>query len=284
LVDVHPALDALVDKIGELNPLPDVAVHILGIAGEDRSSAPELAQAISRDQALTARVLRLANSAYYGFPRRITTVRDAVVLLGFRTIRATALASSVMAAMRGDSEIDRANFWCFSIAVGQLAEILARGRREHLDEAFTAGVLHNIGRLALAQQLPGALGAVRRMAAAEMITVAQAEQAVLGYTDAELGGRLAMHWNFPQELSEAIARHQLDANALPDPRSLAAFVSRARLFARSAGMVDGVDRPLVALPDAEWASPPLAELLTNAGGIGGVRDRASAFVDTASAA
>lgn len=81
-VDHSPELDLLIAEVAELRPLPAVAVRALEIAEGEHFSAHELAQAISADQALTAKLLRLSNSAYYGFPRRITTVRDAVVLLG----------------------------------------------------------------------------------------------------------------------------------------------------------------------------------------------------------
>ncbi len=91
---VIPTLDQLVGEISELRPLPAVATSILQLTEHDRFSAHELASAIGADQALTAKLLRLANSAYYGFPRTIGSVRDAVVLLGFRTVRSTTLASA----------------------------------------------------------------------------------------------------------------------------------------------------------------------------------------------
>ena len=278
----HPVLDELVAEIGELRPLPAVAVRILQIAGEDRLSAPELATAIASDQALTAKILRLANSAYYGFPRRITTVRDAVVLLGFRTIRSTALASSVMDTLRGANDLDQERFWHYSVTVGALAELLAKARRQHLDEAFTAGVLHNVGRLALDQHRPGALAAAREMASTEGITVARAEQTILGFTDSELGAGLAAHWSFPPALRDAIAHHQLDVAALPDPASLEAFVVRARLFARANGTSDGVEPVEQTAPQSEWLTLPLAPLLRNAGGFEGIQSRALAFVETTS--
>lgn len=279
----HPALDELLAEIEALQPLPAVAARILQIVGDDRLSAPELATAIASEPALTARILRLANSAYYGFPRRITTVRDAVVLLGFRTIRSTALASSVMETLRGHGDLDQERFWRFAVTVGALAELLAKARRQHLDEAFTAGVLHNIGRLALDQHRPGALAAAREMAASDGITVSRAEETILGFTDAELGAALAEHWNFPARLCDAIARHELNVAALPDPSSLAAFVIRARLFARASGISDGVEPAGESAPESEWLALPLSTLLRNAGGVSGIQSRAAAFVASATA-
>ena len=88
----HPTLNEVVNEVADLRPLGAVATRILEITEDDRFSAHELAQVIATDQALSAKMLRLSNSAYYGFPRTISTVRDAVVLLGFRAVRSATLA------------------------------------------------------------------------------------------------------------------------------------------------------------------------------------------------
>jgi HD-like signal output (HDOD) protein len=276
-------LEDLVREVAGLRPLPAAVSRVLRIAEGEHFSAHELAQAIAADQALTARVLRLANSAYYGFPKRITSVRDAVVLLGFRTVRSATLASSVIGAFAGVDQIDHRRFWHFSVAVGMLAEVLARASRRHLDEAFTAGVLHNIGRLALAQHRPERLATVRQLARAEAVSLTAAETKVLGFTDAELGGALASHWNFPEELVEAVRLHSASPGDIGDPDSLAALVVQARRSAHAWGMGDGIE---IAPPGGEaahspWSKPPISRVLEQAGGIDGVRDRATAFVDSA---
>ena len=277
-----PELDLLVSEIAELRALPAVAARVIEIAGGEQFSAHELAQAVASDQALTAKLLRLSNSAYYGYPRQITTVRDAVVLLGFRAVRSAALASCVIDTLPDRAaNTDPQRFWRFSVTVGMLAEVLSQAHRRHQDEAFTAGVLHNIGRLALDQHRPRELMAATTLAARRKITLAEAEQAILGFTDAQLGGALAMHWSFPKNLVDAVAHHQLDARALPDPESLAAYVVRARMFARASGMSDGIEPRKREEPDAEWLMPPLSKSLQQAGGIPGVEDRVSAFVDSA---
>ena len=161
-----------------------------------------------------------------------------------------------------------------------LAEVLSRATREHVDEAFTAGVLHNIGRLAMDQQRPQELRRCIEVAQQRGWTIAQAERQVIGYTDAEVGGALALHWNFPPALADAVARHNLDVNALPDPESLAAFVIRARLFARASGLTDGVELSSSDEPSSEWGVPPLSRSLAQTGGIAGIAERVAAFVDS----
>lgn len=272
-------LDLLVQEIAELRPLPSVALRVLKIAESEHFSAHELAQAIGTDAALTAKMLRLANSAYYGFPRRISTVRDAVVLLGFRAVRSATLATCVMETMPRGTDIDDRQFWHFSITVAMLAEVLARSARAHTEEAYTAGVLHNIGRLALDHHRPDALRRAVTLAEREEITLSEAETALLGYTDAQLGGALALHWNFPIELAVAVAEHDRPVAEFSNQTNLAALVVRARQFARDRGLTDGVEAEAVREPDRGWLIAPVAPILAHAGGIDGVIARASAFVE-----
>ena len=137
----HPTLDEVVNEVADLRPLGAVATRILEITEDDRFSAHELAQVIATDQALSAKMLRLSNSAYYGFPRTISTVRDAVVLLGFRAVRSATLASCVVDAMEGSANLNYHDFWHFSVTVGMLAEVLGRATDSHQNEAFTGGVM-----------------------------------------------------------------------------------------------------------------------------------------------
>lgn len=277
----NPDIDKLVGEIAELQPLPVVATRVLRITDGEQFSAHELSQAIAADQALTAKVLRLSNSAYYGFPRRITTARDAVVLLGFRAVRTATLASCVIETVPGGRVMDPMRAWRYSMTVGLLAEVLARASRLHQDEAFTAGILHNIGRLALDQHRPLQLAKAKRIAEDRGVAAAQAEQEVFGFTSAELGGALALHWNFPPELAEVVAHHQLNLDALPNPESLAAYVIRARMFARSAGITDGFEAPLTRMGPSIWDDVAVQKQMAREGGMAGILERVDAFLVSA---
>ena len=276
-----PQLDELIAELSELQPLPAVATKILQLGDDHQFSAHELATVIASDQVLTARLLRLANSAYYGASRRIGTVRDAVVLLGFRTVHQVALAACLVDSPRRLSNLDYNSFWQFSIATGLLAEILARVEGRHQDVAFTAGVLHNIGLLTLDQQRPQVLTEVLTRARQQHETLHQAERGLLGFTDAELGGALALHWNFPEELAQAVSSHaRLDAP--PPEESLAAVVARARIFARSYGLSDGLLEHPDPRPEArEWEQGPLSVTLEREGGMDRILERADAFLAAA---
>jgi HD-like signal output (HDOD) protein len=275
-----PALAQLVEEISELHPLPAVATSILRLTEHDRFSAHELASTITADQALTAKLLRLANSAYYGFPRTIGTVRDAVVLLGFRTVRSTTLASCVIGTLSEANHLNYDEFWHFSVSTGMLAEMLARTEGVHQDTAFTAGVLHNIGLLSMDQQRPEMLAASLERAATDGTSRHEAQRKLFGYTDADLGGALAEAWSFPLDLTEAIRDHAMSLETLPDPKSLTAFVLRARLLVRSHGVADGIEHPERTELPQEWTAPPLSVTLKRSGGMEGVLDKVEAFLES----
>lgn len=274
-----PHLDELLVEIGELQPLPAVARKILQLTEGDRFSAHELATIIASDQALTARLLRLANSAYYGSSRRIGTVRDAVVLLGFRTVRQVSLASCMLDNPRPLTNLRYEDFWQFSIATGLLAEILARTEGQHQDVAFTAGVVHNIGLLALDQHRPRLLAEVVTRARQQRETLHQAQRGLMRFTDTDLGGALTEHWNFPAPLCEAVREHSRSLDSPPEDGTLAAVVARARIFARSYGMSDGlVERPDPRPSPEAWATETITSSLAREGGMDRILERADAFL------
>ena len=274
-----PELDELVQEIAELRPLRQSAVRVLTLTEGERFSAQELAGAISADAVLSAKMLRLANSAYYGFPRKITTIRDAIVLLGFRAVRSAVLAAGMIEVLPGSNALDYERFWQFSVTVGMLAEIQARAIGRHLDVAFTAGVIHNIGRLALDQHRSSAFREVLN-SVGHGVDIIEAERRVLGFTEADLGGALALRWNFPDELVDAVAHHALELKQLSDQQSLTACVVRARLFAHSLGVTDGVasERP-ESDDDSRWIDPSVSAVLKEGGGVDGVMERVDSFME-----
>ena len=202
------------------------------------------------------------------------------MLLGFRTVRSTTLASCVIGTLSEANHLDYKAFWHHSVSTGMLAEMLARTEGVHQDTAFTAGVLHNIGLLAMDQQRPDLLGAVLDCSRARGTSRHEAERALLGYTDADLGGALAVAWSFPDQLADAIRNHAMSLDTLPEEKSLTAFVLRARLLARSHGIADGIEHPeRTALPE-EWTAPPLSVTLKRSGGMEGLLDKVEAFLES----
>jgi HD-like signal output (HDOD) protein len=187
------------------------------------SSAAEIAEIVESDQAMVARLLRTANSAFYSFRGRIATVRHAVVVLGHKTVRSQIMAiwtHSLREGLHGRVEYDlMARLFHHGLCCAATASLLGRrlcpGREEDL---FVAALLHDIGRLALLRQLGAAY--VELLAAAEQgaVQVTEVERERLGFDHAELGGELTRGWHLPDDLTEATARHHDEP--VPPTRSL----------------------------------------------------------------
>lgn len=276
---------ALLALVSELQPLPAVALRLIAIAEDARFSAQDLADTVRVDQALTLKILRLSNSPFFGLPRRITSIREAIVLLGFREVRSLALSACVLDPLVRDAldeaGIDYDVFWLNSMVVAHLAQALAIVEGVDQDQGFTAGLVHNIGRLALAQHRPDHLKAATLEARASRTTIHEAQTRLLGYSDAELGAAVANAWAFPMPLIESIENHARPLSEVPDRRSLDSIVIRARRFARSHGVGDGVEvittRPVA---DIEWRSPDAERALRKLGGVDGILQRARGYLDT----
>ena len=278
--DSEQPFEQLVDEIEELRPLPLIATRIIRMAEDDRFSAQELGRTVSMDQALTLTVLRLANSAFYGLPRRITTLRDSVVLLGFREVKALAVAACLMDGGEMPAFMDYVRFWLNSVTIGLLAETLADAEGRDPTDAFTAGILHNVGRLALAQHRPVWLERTVQQAGESGRPIHDVQRERLGFSDAELGAAMARGWGFPERLVEAVTYHASELRLLPDRNGLDALVLRARRYARAHGTTDGLDEQSRLSPDLEWTAPPIAAMLQRCGGIDDIRLRARSFLGT----
>lgn len=190
---------------------PDVVLALIGAIGSDAKGADAIARLVERDQALTARVLKLANSSFYGIMGRIGTARDAVVILGFSTV--CKLVVSIWVAHRYATPPGRhaglARFWRHGMLAAVCASALAQ--RAGADEgiAFTGGLLHDIGKLVLANAFPDeALDPLSAVAHAADPRDALAQERVrFGRDHASLGGLIAERWRFPAAICTALRDH-----------------------------------------------------------------------------
>ncbi|MGB9885934.1 MAG: HDOD domain-containing protein [Moorellales bacterium] len=237
-------LQDLVEKVQDLPALPTVVNQVIRLTEDPDSTAADLNAVISRDQALTAKVLRLANSAYYGFPRRVATVTDAVVLLGFNTIRNLVLAASVSNVLQREApgyQLGRGDLWWHSLTSAMAARLLARKIRfRAAEEAFVAGLLHDIGKLVLSQYVAETYAQILERVTRDGVPFMEAEQAILGFDHARAGGLVAEKWNLPEGLVEAIGCHHRPAAARKAP-ALAALAHTGDALALMLGAGLGAD-------------------------------------------
>jgi putative nucleotidyltransferase with HDIG domain len=276
-------VSALLERLDELPPLPAVAAKVLALAEDQRTSAIDLAHVLSTDQALTAKLIRISNSAFYGFARRVSTVREAVVVLGFRQVRQVALGMSMMSAFRLPTRLasvfDLDLFWGHSVAVAVAAEAIAkRTRAARPEDAFTAGILHDIGRLGFCVLEPEGMREAVELARDAHIPLWVAEAEVLGIDHRDFGAAIGRKWKFPGFLLEALARHH-DEALTPERDGLAGAVAQANRLVLHYGLFCGYE--------TDGAAPPplpadLERYEAMAGGIERVLERAFAFIESAS--
>jgi PAS domain S-box-containing protein len=199
--------------IDKLPMLPTVAILLLEVAGDERSSAQDLAKLIETDQALAGKTLRMANSAYYGRSGSISTLRDAVALIGFRALRSTILTVFFMDAFKGRNNgtgFDVEAFWLHSLACAICCREIAvkmSGPGSFAEEAFVCGMLHDAGKVLLNHHVPDAYKQVVETVAAQDLTIAEAERAVLDVDHAELGSELLKLWQLPEHETHAVRLH-----------------------------------------------------------------------------
>lgn len=215
-------LEDIVSKTTDLPTMPAAALAVMREADSPTGSSRTVANHIGHDQALAARILRLANSAYYGLSRQIMDHQEAVVVLGMRCVRNLAMVAATYPWMTRPLKgyhLGPKAMWTHSFGVAVAAQQIARKTKAiNEDAAFTAGLLHNLGKVALSIWLENRLQAMMALAIRDDLTFDQVERKLLGYDHADVGAYLGEKWNLPQPLVEAMRYHH-NPNGC-EPRSL----------------------------------------------------------------
>ncbi len=201
----------LAGRVAGLPALPMIVTQLLEAVDDPHTSASELASLISSDTALATRLLKLANSAYYGFPRRIGTVNLAVVVLGFETVRDLCLSVLITDCFFQGADkmpIDMEEFWRHSLSVAICTRIVYRtSGAKHPGEGFIAGLVHDIGRLFLARYFPEDYTRVLNTVEKDGLNLMDAERKVFSTTHSVAGAWLIDEWNLPVWLVESTKNH-----------------------------------------------------------------------------
>ena len=229
------SLKRVTEGMVALPTLPLVASRVIEAVARPETSAEEVARILSLDPSLTARTLRLANSDFYGFPRKVGTLDLAVVVLGSNTLRDLVLTASVFQTL-GDGDAGMEGLWNHSLACGVAARALAERCGYRLSgEAYAAGMLHDIGKVVLRQTDPDRFQAVVAMVREQGAAMDDAERGLFGSSHAEVGAWLAERWGLPADLVEAIACHHRPETAIRN-KELAALVHVANSLTERAGL------------------------------------------------
>lgn len=243
-------LAQLARRVTELPPLPQALVAVMQALQRDDLSTDHSIQLIERDPALAARTLRLANSAFYGVPGRVGSIADAVHLLGLRTVGGVLTA----AAMHCQLRVDRCPgfgfeaYWRHALGTALLARALGPRAGLNGDEAFLAGLMHDVGALVLAAFHPEEAAEVIRLARAVDRPAHEVELSSLGLHHGTVGALVARHWRFPAAIADAIEQHHEPASAAM-PMNLALLVQLADALAHGLDL-NGDEHEAVPLPSA----------------------------------
>ena len=210
---------SVLDTINNLPSLPAVTNRIVKLAESTRSHPSEIAELVSLDASLTARVLRLVNSAFYGLRRNVTTVNHAIVYLGLNTIKNLALTASIFGSLRPDQGHAAAfkDILMHMVAVGLAADILAKevGIRDD-SELFTFGILHDLGKIIEMEYFPEAFAAILTQAQEKHLNFIDVERELYSTTHVEILDQLFAKWELPEVLRESVRGHHsvLDVNIM----------------------------------------------------------------------
>lgn len=250
-----PPASTTIQAMDSLPPLPAVALRVIQVAQDPRSSASDLAVLVSSDPGMSARILRIANSAAYRRGNEVTSVQQALVRLGFVQARNVAVSTAITSAFPPDAlnalfRVEQ--FWRHSLAVALKAAELA-GQRRDVDPptAFTAGILHDMGRLAMFHADPAGLDQVVARVIRGENDLLTLEAVALQYDHAAVGARLARRWKLPGEIADAIEGHHDHASA---GSPLTAVVREADAWCTASGFLPGyvippdLGRPAVEKP------------------------------------
>jgi len=240
--EITPEAKAIVDNaiadVGEIATLPEVTVKIIEIVENPKSTARDLHDVIKNDPALSARILKVVNSAFYGLPGQISSIDRAIVLLGLSAVKNIAIAASMTHLFTGGNNIEGfsgADVWKHSIAIAVGSRLLSAAQgRPQVEESFLAGLISDLGLLVERQVFSQELGEVVGRYRNEGRDFCELEQEVIGADHQAFGMALAKKWRFPQTLCTTIGYHHSPTALAEVNRELPAIINVADILASRA--------------------------------------------------
>lgn len=228
-------IEDVIAKVKDLPTIPVVAARILRLSEKEDSTVEEMVKAIQLDPSVSGRILKAANSAYYSCPRTVTTVKNAIILIGFNTVKAISVAASVKDLYKPFGLAEKL-LWDHSIHVAHTAQELAlRSQAVNKDEAFMAGLFHDIGYAIMNRAEPELFGELVSEAWNSGKQTYELESGYFDFSHAELGAAILESWKLPSELAMAARYHHA-------PLAAESCGKQARLLATITGLADSIAR------------------------------------------
>ena len=241
----QPNLSKIVSKIKAFPSMPATGAKMLKMLEDPETSVDEIEDVLRHDPGLTGNVLKLANSAYFGIPSKVSSVRQGVLLLGIKRLIQLVVASCVSAVMDKPVpgyDLPPGDLWRHSIAVSIAAEALVKDKKNiDAEDIFTPALLHDIGKLILGHFVKDELDDIEKIAS-KGVPYVVAENMVLGTDHAEVGAQVLTQWSFPAEVVEAVRWHH-DPDFPELPRTRVDIVYLSNLLCQHNGNGDGGEGP-----------------------------------------
>jgi putative nucleotidyltransferase with HDIG domain len=223
----------LIANLGDLPPLPQVASQVLRVSADPDATAEDLRKVISMDQALTSQILKISNSAMFGMVREVTTLTQAIMTLGFSTIKSVVIASSAKNLYhRGTVGLQERLIWEHALVSAVASRAFAKSLRfPRMEEAFIGGLLHDIGKSVMGVKFPERYSQLLRSVYNENASCLELELDTFGFDHAMVGEALVSQWNLAASLQSAVRSHHDPIHAPETHRELAAIVALANHLA-----------------------------------------------------
>lgn len=238
----HEYLDKILAKVTDVPTLPASVLHVMQMIEDPLCSAADLARVIQNDPGMATKVLKLANSPFYGFRQKITSIPQAVTLLGFATLKNALLSAAVFDMFRiSGTGFDMPALWKHSVATATAAKLFAkRVRYPNSEKAFTAGLLHDVGKVMIARYLPSSLLTIVQTVHDKNVSIYDAEQHTIGLAHPSFGAWVISRWGLPTQLVEAVEYHHHPTRA-KYAFDLAGIVYLANILTHRANIGNGGD-------------------------------------------
>ncbi len=231
-----------------LPTLPGIISKLTKMADDPETTTEQMGKVISKDHVLAAKLLKLVNSAFYGFPQRISSLSSAIILLGFNVIKSLIISASIFEVME-DQDVE---LWEHSLGCAVVCNVIAdRLGISEPEEVSTAGLIHDIGKVAIKMELPEEYEEINQLMVARQIPMQQAEQEILGLDHAEVGGWLTKSWNLPNKLLEPVSCHH-DPRKAKDEQLNSAILHFSDLLIRGMGYGHAADNKVPMLSKRAW--------------------------------
>lgn len=253
-VDADASWKTVLEQVRTFPTLPIIVNKITELVGRPTTSARDIEAVIQLDQVLTAKLLRLVNSPFYGFPQKITTISRAIGVIGFVALRNLVFSTSVIHLFKasGSQLFHPVEFWKHSIGTAVAAKELAYHLGEkQVEEFFVGGLIHDLGKLVHNEYFAERFQQAGELAARKGLLLREAEQQILHFTHDQSGGYLVAQWNLPPSLVAMVAHHHHPSRAGEHQRA-AGVIHMADILCRAKGLGSGGDDKIPFVDHLTW--------------------------------